>query len=888
MGSGCESIRGRHSGHRRVGGHASGNGYVTGHSCTLSPVRRTFVAFVIACVALLGFNTAAHAQQEVPSDWSLIPSGLGAGDQFRLLFVTSTIRDPTSSAIGDYDTHVQNAAAAGHADIRTYSAQFRVLGSTSSVDARDHTGTTYTASALGVPIYWLGGAKVADNYMDFYDDSWDSHAGVSETGASHGNPTTKIWTGTNSDGTANAQSPLGSSDPGSVRGEVRAGEELNSGTSQKTGSFGFYGLSGVFQVASATAAVPAAPTTLVATAGDTEVALSWDAPDAGADITRHEYRYKTDADYPATWTVIPNSALGGTNQAGFTVTIETNGLEHTFQVRAVNDSGESPPSNENGAIPQPTLTIAEVDSNRFDEAVGSIRLCVVPSASSRQAIDVQVATADGTAMAPGDYGSYSDPRRLQPLQQQACFSVNLVDDADHEGDEVFTVTLSDPVNATIGSPNPASITILANDPEVTIAVASTPITEEAGSAEFTLTRTAPLADALTVNVGVSQTGAFIKTVDSYTPPTTVAFEANQATATLSVELDGDDVDEDDGAVTVTVTASTANDYAVGASAEAAVVVQDNDTRGLVLSETALTVPEGGAAGSYTVKLATQPLATVTVTVGGASGTDLTVSGPPLTFTTSNWGTEQTVAVMAGQDDDGTDDTVTLTHTANGGDYAGVTGDDVTVTVTDDDLPVVSIRADAASVSEADESATFTLTRTMDTATTLTVAVTVSGEGDYLGTPIPVEAVFNVGDGETTLTVPIDDDDLDEANGSVTATLTAAADGAYEIGSESEATVAVTDDDLPFVRLRETPGQLPYAAEGEFIRFRVEREGDTSQALAIGFLIKNSFFVTSGRMHEVTDSYILPGVWAIQAGQSFHDFAFPAYHRQLRFIRELYT
>ena len=50
-------------------------------------------------------------------------------------------------------------------EIRAYSSQFRVVGSTAAVDARDNTKTTGT----GVPIYWLNGAKVANNYADFYD-----------------------------------------------------------------------------------------------------------------------------------------------------------------------------------------------------------------------------------------------------------------------------------------------------------------------------------------------------------------------------------------------------------------------------------------------------------------------------------------------------------------------------------------------------------------------------------------------------------------------------------------------------------------------------------------------------------------------------------------------
>ena len=77
-------------------------------------------------------------------------------------------------------------------------------------------------------------------------------------------------------------------------------------------------------------------------------------------------------------------------------------------------------------------------------------------------------------------------------------------------------------------------------------------------------------------------------------------------------------------------------------------------------------------------------------MSGQSGTDLTLTGltgNTLTFTTSNWDTAQTVTVKAGQDDDGSDDSVTLTHAAAGGNYAG-TKADLTVTVTDNDRGIV--------------------------------------------------------------------------------------------------------------------------------------------------------------------------------------------------------
>ena len=108
------------------------------------------------------------------------------------------------------------------------------------------------------------------------------------------------------------------------------------------------------------------------------------------------------------------------------------------------------------------------------------------------------------------------------------------------------------------------------------------------------------------------------------------------------------------------------------------------TPGVAATPTELSVAEGDTTGaSYSVVLGTAPTSSVTVTVGGHSGTDLTVSPSTLTFTTSNWSTAQTVTVTAAQDDDSVNDTVTLTHGVSG--YGTVTtGNSVTVTVEDDE------------------------------------------------------------------------------------------------------------------------------------------------------------------------------------------------------------
>ena len=150
------------------------------------------------------------------------------------------------------------------------------------------------------------------------------------------------------------------------------------------------------------------------------------------------------------------------------------------------------------------------------------------------------------------------------------------------------------------------------------------------------------------------------------------------TVTVSGVSDDDAGDE---TVTVTVTAS-GGDYA-GNTATVTVTVDDDDTTDLVVSRGSLTVDNEGGGGTFTVRLATQPTQQVSVSVSSGDSGAVSVPSQPLTFTTQNWGTAQPVTVSGVSDDDAGDETVTVTVTASGGDYAGNTAT-VTVTVDDDD------------------------------------------------------------------------------------------------------------------------------------------------------------------------------------------------------------
>ncbi len=146
-----------------------------------SPISFTRGVTLALLLAVLWIPLEAQAQtpQTVPVGSAIIPAGLGVDDSFRLLFVTSTTRKANTNGIGIYNTFVQGRAAAGHAGIQAFSDEFRVLGSSVTVNARDNTATT----GEGVPIYWLLGDQVADDYADFYDgNGWDSLIGRTESG----------------------------------------------------------------------------------------------------------------------------------------------------------------------------------------------------------------------------------------------------------------------------------------------------------------------------------------------------------------------------------------------------------------------------------------------------------------------------------------------------------------------------------------------------------------------------------------------------------------------------------------------------------------------------------------------------------------------------------
>ena len=205
---------------------------------------------------------------------------------------------------------------------------------------------------------------------------------------------------------------------------------------------------------------------------------------------------------------------------------------------------------------------------------------------------------------------------------------------------------------------------------------------EGGSATFTFTATpAPVAGS-TMRVSFTMTGAPFRKRTSGAGHSEGSASAPMG-GTHSIIIDDSGMAQftvstldnslSQGKVKITATVDPGVGYSPHPRHGAASVTVVDDDPGLMLSADSLRVEEGGSV-SYTMALATEPMGEVTVSISGGEGSGVTAAPTRLLFTQGNWDRPQPVSIRAADTSPAVGAPVTLSHTASGADYGGLTAD----------------------------------------------------------------------------------------------------------------------------------------------------------------------------------------------------------------------
>ena len=362
--------------------------------------------------------------------------------------------------------------------------------------------------------------------------------------------------------------------------------------------------------------------------------------------------------------------------------------------------------------PVPTVGVGDATVTEGNTGTKDATFTVTLSVSSGRPVSVNYATADGTAIAPGDYTAMSGTLTFAAGETSKDVKVPVVGELSAEHTESFSLNLTAPSNASIAD-NQGIGTVTDNDPDPPVGIDSVSVPEgDAGPSQATFTVSLAGSSVKTVSVNyVTVDDSAVEPGDFTATSGTLTFTPGQTAKTVTVDVVGDTLDEDDETFEVSLS-NPVNTTVAGGSGIGTI---DDDDAAPTLSIDDVAVVEGDSGttpAEFTVSLSSASGKTVsieyeTVEDSAVAPADLAAGSGTLTFNPGQLTKTVTVAVK-GDAVNEIDETyaVDLSDPSNGtvADGNGVG------TITDDDpLPDVSV-ADT-SVTEGDagtDDATFTV------------------------------------------------------------------------------------------------------------------------------------------------------------------------------------
>jgi len=266
--------------------------------------------------------------------------------------------------------------------------------------------------------------------------------------------------------------------------------------------------------------------------------------------------------------------------------------------------------------PPPSLSVNDVTAT---EGASSAVFTVSLSAVSGRGVQVEYATADGTAASGSDYESTTGTLTIPAGASSGQVAVPLLNDSIHEGTESFNLDLSSPLRATIADGQGVA-TISDDEGPPNLSVNDVTLTEgDSGSkdAVFTVSISHRSASAVSASYATSD-GTATAGQDYASGTGTVEIPAGQTSAEIRVQVTGDTADEPDETFFVDLSNPSG---AVIADGRGVGTITDDDPHELRISDVTVTEGNSGSVDAwFTVSLSTPSSSGVSASFATANGT----------------------------------------------------------------------------------------------------------------------------------------------------------------------------------------------------------------------------------------------------------------------------
>ncbi|MCB1176837.1 MAG: hypothetical protein KDK36_04570, partial [Leptospiraceae bacterium] len=483
--------------------------------------------------------------------------------------------------------------------------------------------------------------------------------------------------------------------------------------------------------------------------------------------------------------------------------------------------------NDNG----PTVSFDNSISNASENS-GTVNIPVSLSGISGQIVKINYSISGGSATGGGqDYTLVDGIIEFNPGETTKNIPIEIINDNKDEEDETVIITLSNPINSSLGTNANHTFTITDDDPSPTISFDSSFSngSENIPSVNIPVSLSNPSDRPISIDYSVSG-GSAVSGIDYTLTAGTLNFPAGTTTQNIGISI----IDNQTTNINKTIEISISNpiNSSLGTNTNHVFTINDNDIPGVTVSKSTLSISEAGINDTYTLLLTSKPTSNVTISFGVDSQLN---SITDIVFTPSDYNSPKTITVSAVNDD-----TAEGNHTGNinhsvtslDSNYNGISISGVIANITDNDNAGINLSKSNVSVEEGGVTDSYTILLTSKPTSDVTVSFSTGTQINAISSIVLNSTNWN---SPQTITVRAKDDYIVEGNhiGSITHSVVSS-DALYNGFSVSDITAAITDNDTANLTITESGGSTNVTEGGATDSYTIVLTSQPSSDVIVSF------------------------------------------------------